>query len=157
MRNIIKAVLAPVLAGLIVFPAAADPGSAIERTSLGLGYPYISVRNALTPRVSVEGRFAFSDEIQIYGARGYYTLRQVERLSLLSGLEVDFVSFKTGSVSGYGLIAYPFLGGEYRVAERISLLMDFGPAFIHLKENDFSLTLDGLEWVVNLGVYYHFR
>ncbi|MFW6134479.1 MAG: hypothetical protein ACOC5R_02760 [Elusimicrobiota bacterium] len=41
--------------------------------------------------------------------------------------------------------------------EKFSLIMDFGPALVNLKEDEFELMVSGFEWVVNLGVYYYFR
>ena len=83
--------------------------------------------------------------------------KPIKKLIPLAGLELDYTVFKDDDISGNGLIAYPFAGGEYFVSNKLSLIMDFGPAFISLKEKEFELSVDSFEWVVNLGIYYYFK
>ncbi len=142
---------------LSIFSAGAHAGEFVDKLSFGIGYPYLGIKCDLTEEISVEARGAFDKGVQIYGARGYYNFNPSSQLIPFAGLELDYVLFNSDDIEGSGFIAYPFLGGEYYLANNISLIMDFGPAFINLEEDEFELTVDGFEWVVNFGVYYYFR
>ena len=56
---------------------------------------------------------------------------------------------------GTGFAGELFIGGEYFVAKRLSLQMDMGPAYIALTDGETSLSVNGLEYVVNLGINYY--
>ncbi len=57
-------------------------------------------------------------------------------------------------MKGSGYLAGIFIGGEYFILDRLSFALDLAPTFISLGSGNFSV--DGFEWVVNLGIYYHF-
>ena len=50
-----------------------------------------------------------------------------------------------------------FLGLEYFFQKRWSLQVDGGPALISLKDRDSSLSVQGVEYVVNFGINWYFN
>lgn len=76
--------------------------SAADNLSLGLGYPYISIKYDLSA-LSAEGRFVSGSGVQAYVSRGYWNFHQSDNLKGFTGYE--------GAV---------FAGGEYFITENIS-------------------------------------
>ncbi len=142
------------------FSDTANAESIFSGFSLGFGYPYISLKYDINSQFDVETRYAFSENINIYGLRGYYSFLNEgisqNSVNFFSGLELDYTTFDD-NISGGGIIAYPFIGGEYFFIDSFSLMMDFGPAFISLEEDEYNLTVDGFEWVVNMGMFFYFK
>jgi len=155
--KILKLLVLQIILLLSAFPAVSRAGNFSNKLSIGIGYPYVGIKYALTEKISAEARGAFEEGIYIYGARGYYNFTKSGKLTPFSGVELDYVVFDYDDIEGNGFIAYPFIGGEYYVLDNLSLKMDFGSAFISLQEDEFELKVDGFEWVVNLGVYYYLR
>jgi hypothetical protein len=58
-------------------------------------------------------------------------------------------------VSGKGDVIYPFLGGECFIIKRFALTLDIGPAFIYLEEDEFNLSVKGVEYLFNLGINFY--
>lgn len=87
----------------------------------------------------------------------YYRYLNTSGLRLFWGLEVDFISFKGKASKGSGWAAGGFVGGELPITDQLGLAMDFGPMLINLTEKDYSQSENGLEYVVGLGVYWHFK
>ena len=141
----------------LLLPLSAHSGSLLDSLAIGVGYPYLSIKYGLTDKYHLEARYAFSEDIKIYGGRVYSLFGQIDDVSLLAGLEVDYTKFEDDEISGSGTIVYPFVGGEYFVLDKFSVIMDLGPAFISLREDEYDLTVDGFEWVVNLGIYWYPR
>ena len=133
----------------LISPAA----YAAENLSLGVGYPYISIKYDL-PVLSAEGRFVTGSGVQAYAGRGYWNFHRSDKLKGFTGLEGGYIKFNTLATKGSGYEGAVFVGGEYFMADRISLLMDFAPTLISLKSGD--LGVSGLEYVINLGLYWHF-
>jgi hypothetical protein len=136
------------------------------KLGIGLGYPWVSIKYGITHKFSIEVRGAFGSGINVYGVRLYYNFNpkhRIDRIVIFTGLEGDYVSFnvdtgnKEEKMSGNGYIGYTFLGGEYFITKRFTLNLDIGPAFISLEEDEFNLSVDGIEYVFNLGINFYFK
>lgn len=124
-----------------------------ENLSLGVGYPYVSMKydfNAL----AVEGRFVTASGVQAYTGRGYWNFHRSDKLKGFAGLESGYIKFDTLDTKGTGSESSLFIGGEYFISKKLSLLMDFAPTIISLKSDSTSLAC--VEYVINFGFYYHF-
>lgn len=144
--------------------AACAPVSA-GGLSLGLGYPYVSVKCGLSGRISAEGRYYSADGIDIYAGRLYWDFAGYafspgfddDKIKLFAGLEGGHIKFDSSGVKGSGSEAAVFAGGEYRITRSFSILMDFAPTLISLKDGDNDdVKVDGVEFVANLGLYFRF-
>ena len=124
-----------------------------EGLSLGLGYPYISLKYDFKA-LAVEGRYVNGSGVQAYMGRGYWNYYTSNKLKGFTGLEGGYVKFNTLDTKGNGSEAAVFLGGEYFFEKNISLMMDFAPTLITLKSG--KTTISNVEYVLNLGVYFHF-
>ena len=56
----------------------------------------------------------------------------------------------TGLQANFLLVASIFF------TKKLSLQIDFGPAFIFLKDKDTSVSVSGGEYVINFGINYYF-
>lgn len=133
----------------LVLPACCHAGD----LSLGLGYPYTSVKYDFKA-LGVEGRYVSGSGVQAYAGRGYWNFHQSEKLKGFTGLEGGYIKFDTLDTKGTGSEVAVFLGGEYFISKKISLLMDFAPTLISLKSDNTAFS--GIEYVVNIGIYYRF-
>lgn len=87
----------------------------------------------------------------------YYNFNPKDKTVIFIGGEGNYVSFDTNDVTGRGWIGYGFVGGECFLTERLSFNVDIGPAFISLEEDVFHLSVDGVEWIFNLGVNFYLK
>lgn len=72
-------------------------------------------------------------------------------------MEADYVSFKGDLSDGTGYAAEALVGGEYFVwPPRVSVQLDFGPAYLGLKDKNYSVDVSGIEFIVNFGINYYF-
>jgi len=126
------------------------------KIGVDVNYPGLGVRYFFTDKISEGLKGQFEKDIGVYGLRGYYYFKPGEKLSLLSGLECDYVSFEGDESEGSGFAVELFVGGEYFFAKNISLQMDMGPAFIALNDKDTDESVGGVEYVVNIGINYYF-
>ena len=133
----------------LVFPAVCRAGD----LSLGVGYPYVSAKYDFKP-LAVEGRYIGGSGVQVYAGRGYWNFHQSDKLKGFTGLEGGYIKFNTLDTKGTGSEAAVFLGGEYFISKKISLLMDFAPTLIAIKSGDTDFS--GISYVVNIGIYYRF-
>lgn len=126
------------------------------KSAIGINYPGFGARYFLSDRLSVEGRIQAANDIVVVGLRSYYYFKVVSKVLLFGGLEADFISFKGDESKGTGFAGEVFAGGEYFFAEKLSVQMDIGPAFISLNDKDTSVSESGVEFVANLGVNFYF-
>jgi len=156
-------------------PPSSTPKS--ERTSLvvaesaelknnigiGIGWPYISCKYRFTPNLFIEPKFSFGQGILAFGGRFCYNFNPtIDRLFIYTGGEYDFTTFDVTysdgkRVYGSGNLFEGFIGVEYFVTSFISLNSDIGPAYTNLTENEYTLTADGWDWIINLCVNYYFK
>ena len=133
----------------LAFPAACRA----EGLSLGVGYPYASLKYDFKA-LAAEGRFVTGSGVQAYTGRGYWNFHQSDKLKGFTGLEGGYIKFDTLDTKGTGSEAALFVGGEYFMSEKLSLMLDFAPTLISLKSDDTDVSC--VEYVVNMGFYYHF-
>jgi len=122
---------------------------------VGLNYPGIGIRYLFSNRLSLECKGQYADDITVAGLRGYYYLSSRANILLFTGIETDYISFKGEESEGTGIASEFFVGGEYFFIRNISIQLDIGPAYIYLKDKDVSVTVDGIEYVVNIGINYY--
>ncbi len=124
--------------------------------SIGLGYPYASIKYDFST-LAAEGRFVTDSGVKVYSGRGYWNFYQQGRIKGFTGLEGGYISFNTLDTKGTGYEAAPFIGGEYFINKWLSLLIDFAPTYISLKHaDDSSVKVGGVELVANIALYFHF-
>lgn len=145
----IKKTVAYLFLAALVFPVDCRAGD----LSLGVGYPYISAKYDFKV-LAIEGRYIKGSGVQAYAGRGYWNFHQSDKLKGFTGLEGGYIKFDTLDTNGTGSEAAVFLGGEYFISKKISLLMDFAPTLISLKSDNTAFS--GIEYVVNIGIYYRF-
>ena len=137
---------------MTVIPTIAYARNSGSPFSLGLGYPYASLRYK-----GIEVKAASGDGVDIYGGRLYLNLRSKNEVKFYTGIEYDLVEFDTEDIKGTGTVFLPFIGGEYFIRNKISLSMDFGPGFIKLTDSEYSdVSVDGWEWIINIGIWIYF-
>jgi hypothetical protein len=128
--------------------------NAESRLSLGLGYPYISLKNNLSKKAALEARYATGSGINVYAGRFYWNLKRYDKTSLFTGFEGGYIKFDTLDIKGTGYETSVFFGGEYFISKRTSFIIDFAPTLIGLKSDDYKIS--GIEWVLNLGLNFYF-
>jgi hypothetical protein len=123
--------------------------------ALGLNYPGLSGKYFFSDNFSLEARGQKGDDIFTGGLRGNIYFNPAYKTILFSGLEADYLTFKGEESKGTGLAGEVFFGLEYFFMDNFSFQADFGPAYIHLKDNDSSLSVSGIEYVVNFGFNWY--
>jgi len=124
-----------------------------EKLSIGLGWPYLSVKYNLSKYFSTELRYATGDGINVYAGRFYWNFHRPENIRFFTGLEGGNIDFNTLDIKGNGYEGSIFVGGEYLITKRLSFVMDIAPTFISL--NSDNVDVDGVEWVLNMAVHYY--
>lgn len=126
-----------------------------NKYAIGLGYPYLSFKYNLNPKIALEVRGAFDTGINVFGGRFYYNFIKENKLSLFTGGELDYTSFNVEDTKGSGIVLLPFIGGEYPLNNKYSISFDFGPSYINLLDSsDSSISIEGIEWVINIGIWF---
>jgi hypothetical protein len=147
------ATLLMVLLAVVAGPAAA--GVKQGEWAAGLNYPGLGLRYMCTDNFSLEARGQAATDIVVAGVRGNYYFNPRYNTVFFTGLEADYLTFKGDESKGQGLAEEIFLGFEYFFQKRLSLQVDFGPALISLKDRDSSLSVQGVEYVVNFGINWY--
>lgn len=151
----------PALCGQMVKLLSSGKASPLEKKSVpgkwavGLIYPGGAVKY-LAGKHAWELKAQSGSGILAAGPR-YYRYLSNSNLRLFWGLEGDFISFKGKESKGTGFAAGGFAGGEIFLGKYLGLSMDFGPMFINLNEKDYSQSESGIEYVINMALYWHFR
>lgn len=125
--------------------------------ALGGFYPGASVKYVTGGKSAWELRAQTGSGVFAVGPRYYRYFAQASNPRLFFGIEADYITFKGNESKGTGFAGGAFVGGEIILTKQIGLLMDFGPMFINLKDNDSSQSESGIEYVVNMALYWHFR
>jgi|GEM_PF-1403187 len=126
------------------------------RWALGVVNNGGTIKYRASERVALEGKALYSSGVYIVAARFYYYLNDSSRLSLFCGAEADYIGFKGKLSKGAGIAGGGFVGGDVYLTRHISLALDFGPMYIGLRDGSSGMSVGGIDYVLNLGVYWHF-
>lgn len=148
----------------LVFPVQADEnvakGAQTEgikgKMSLGINYPGVSFKYGLSNKIALEAKGQFGKDVLVTGGRCYYNFNSKGQIILFTGGEVDYIDFKGEYGEGSGWAIEGFVGGEYFVAPSLGFQLDFGPAWINLEDDEISTSVEGIEYIVNIGINYYF-
>lgn len=124
-----------------------------KRWGIGLGNPYVSIKYNTSKTVAFEARGAFGSGINVYSARVYRNFTPKGKSVTFAGLEGGTISFEKKDIKGDGSFGMLFVGFENSLSEKLTFVLDIGPAYISLSSEGTSV--EGLEWIVNLGIYYY--
>ncbi len=125
--------------------------------ALGAIYPGAALKYVTSGKSAWELRVQTGSKILALGTRYYSCFTQASNPRLFWGVEGDYITFKGNVSKGTGFAGGAFVGGEIFLTKQIGLLMDFGPTYISLSDNNFSETASSLEYVLNMGIYWHFK
>jgi len=135
---------------VILFFPLCKAFSETPRFGIGLGYPYFSIKSH-----PLELKYAAGEGIDVFAGRFYWNFYNDDKIRGFSGIEGGLINFDTLDIEGNGYEGGLFIGGEYFITRKLSLLIDFSPTFISLKSND-NYEASTIEMVVNFAVYYYF-
>ena len=138
------------------FASSLDDAPTSGTVGLGLNYPGLGVRYFLTDQYSLEAKAQIEKDTSVGGLRAYRYFSAISGILPFAGLEADYISFKGDGVKGSGFAGSAFLGGEFFFARSFSAQFDFGPSYIQLKDKKSSLSVSGIEYVMNIGLNYYF-
>lgn len=131
--------------------------SASSKWSLGFVYPGVAIKYKPTKESAWEVKAQSDSGVVAAGLRYYHYFNTTTNLFLFCGAEADYMRFKGEVSKGSGFAGGAFIGGETKLVGQLSLLMDFGPMYINLSDDEFSQSSSGVEYVLNMGVYWHFH
>ncbi|MFI5362155.1 MAG: hypothetical protein ACHQ49_09320 [Elusimicrobiota bacterium] len=136
-------------------------GSALHEgaANLDLNYPGAALRYFWSGQSALETRTQFQKNEFSIGSRVYWYPAFLAAGKFFPYLcpEIDFVAFKTASLSGSGLAAGGFAGIEYALSRSFALQTDVGGEYFSVKEKGASITQNDLEFILNFGVNYYFK
>jgi len=141
---------------LFLLSSTAAGEDLLPRWGVGLNYPGAGIKYLFNEQLSLELRGQFADDIVVGGLRGNYYFNPDSTAVLFMGIESDYVSFKGAESKGHGFAEELYLGIEFFLFSNFSLQVDFGPALIILKDKESSLSVNGIEYVVNFGINKYF-
>lgn len=124
--------------------------------ALGGIYPGASLKYVTGGKSAWELKAQSGSGILAIGPRYYRYFTRAANPRLFFGMEADYITFKSKVSKGTGFAGGAFIGGEIFLTKQIGLLIDFGPMFLSLNENTYSQSDSGLDYVANIGIYWHF-
>jgi hypothetical protein len=145
------------LAALFLLGAATARGEVRPgEFSAGLLSSGVAFQGMALSRLSLGVHYQKQRGVGVYGLRQrWYANPKAPTINVFAGLEENRVTFDIDGVRGRGWTVGAYVGLDYFVAKRWSLEMDAGPAFIDLRDGDNAVTNEGLDFVVNLGLNWH--
>ncbi|MBI4350797.1 MAG: hypothetical protein HY550_05115 [Elusimicrobia bacterium] len=138
-------------------PQVEGKQSAAGNWALGGIYPGAALKYVTGGKSAWELRAQSGSGVLALGPRYYRYLSKNANPRLFLGIEADYITFKGEVSKGTGFAGGAFAGGEIFLTKQIGLLMDFGPMYIHLADSNFSESASGIEYVLNMGIYWHFE
>ncbi len=136
-------------------PSPKHPAS--DKWALGLVYPGAAIRYTPSGKTAWEVKAQTGSGVFAAGPRFYYYLNSGSRLSIFCGAEADYIGFRGKVSKGSGFAGGAFLGGDVYFAGQLSLSIDFGPMYISLSDTKFSESASGIGYIMNMGIYRHFK
>lgn len=156
--------LAPVLAlGAAAAPArkpapkpVAAPPPAHYRFAAGLLSTGLSAQYFPVPRLALGAQVQAQSGVLAFGLRQTLFINAAARpWRFFIGAEENRVDFDVDDVKGNGWTGGLFIGANYFFADRWSVQVDAGPAYLALEDDDDEVGESGLEFVANFGVNFH--
>ncbi len=130
-------------------------GPVNKEWSFGILYPGVALKREINNH-AWELKVQPGSGIFVGGARYYRYLKKTS-IKIFWGFETDYISFKGEESKGAGFAFGGFAGGEIPITRNIGLSADIGPMHINLSDSDYSQTAGGLEYILNMTVYWHFK
>ena len=122
----------------------------------GLAYPGVLV-GMQSDRFAVELRAFQQNDITLYGPRLTHYIYPFHGGNFYWGLEGQYISEFEGEITeGDGYMAGGFLGLQKYLGSRFSFSVDAGPNFVSVEDDFSGVKVDGVEFVINTGVAFHF-
>lgn len=125
--------------------------------ALGGLYPGASIKYLTGGETAWELRAQSGSGVFAVGPRYYRYFSFKANPRLFFGLEADYLTYKGNVSKSTGYAAGTFMGGEIFLTRNIGLLVDFGPIYIGLKDDTYSESASAVEYVLNTGIYWHFK
>jgi hypothetical protein len=141
---------------ILIFCSVASAYDLTKRVGIGFGYPYLSIKYGVNPGFSIEAKGAFGEKIMVVGGRAYCNFNPMDRTVYYLGGEVNYVKFELEEIEGEGYMGGFFMGGEIFLSRSFSFNLDFGPYYTRLEDAKSNSTVEGIDYVVNLGVHIYF-
>ena len=132
-------------------------GAQQNKWALGLVYPGVAIRYQTSEKIAWEVKAQANSGVVAAGPRFYYYFSSDSKLSLFCGAEGDYIGFKGKVSKGSGFAGGAFIGGDVSLAGQLHLSMDFGPMYISLNDSKFSESVSGIGYIINMGIYWHFK
>ncbi len=148
---------------LIFFPALmfflCESGRAGTQGNWALGglYPGVALKYITSGKSAWELRAQAGSGVLALGPRYYRYFTKAANPRLFFGIEADSLTYKAADSKGAGIAAGAFVGGEVFLTRHIGLLVDLGPMYLNLEDDKFPEAASGIEYVLNLGLYWHFK
>ncbi len=123
---------------------------------VGLTYPGVTA-GYQGQKFGLEIRTFLDSEIKVYGPRFTHYAADFKGGKLYWGIDLFKISeFEGDLTEGDGLMYGAFIGIQKYLGSRFSLTLDSGPYNIALEDNLSGKDVNGLEFVVNTGLNFHF-
>lgn len=124
--------------------------------AIGLVYPGVAIRYYTKESSALELKTQTDSGITIAGPRFYHYFNPLSELSLFCGVEGNYIWFKGKVSKGSGFAVGVFIGGEIAISKQLGISMDFGPMYMSISDNTYSESSSGVDYIVNVGIYWHF-
>ena len=133
-----------------------DPPTAAQdqpRLEIGLGWPDLRLRYNLWGPLDVEAKVAAAQGEIAYAGRLYWRACSLGPVTLVLGGEGGGLNYSAiDSLHGDGSYYGPFAGLQYRFVRQWALLVDYGPAWIHVNAQGGGITEQ--QWILNTALYF---
>ena len=149
------AVMSLLLMGIVC--CLAMPVQAQSQWGINVNYPGLGIKYGLNKKVVVELKVQFGKDVFVIGPRFYYSLSPWGKTIVYGGVEGDYLTFESEISKGSGFVFLGFAGLEYFVSPNVGLSVDFGPAYVNLKDKETKEKESGVDLVVNIGLTYYFK
>lgn len=134
--------------------AQKPPIELAEKLSLGINWPGVAIKYGISNVVALEARAQFGEGATAFGPRLHINFFRTYAFVGFTGLELDYILFNSEMTSGDGFAIYGLIGCEIFAIRSISFLVDIGPAYVTLGDEDYSV--GNIHFVANLGLNFYF-
>jgi hypothetical protein len=124
-----------------------------DRLQVGLGWPDLRLRCNVWGPLDLEAKVAAGQGELAYAGRLYWRACHFGPVALVLGGELGGLNYSSvDTLDGDGDYYGPFAGLQYGFIKRWALLVDYGPAWIHVDSKGNSLTEQ--QWILNTALYF---